>query len=219
MRYRYDNSSTNSRNPNSPPQRVQGGNQSTEEMAHFWLQVLPRGGAGERIEIESALLEHRVGKYPDDFNARVSLGALMLARFNPAGAVPVLQQAARLDPKQEEARRFLGVALDAVGRSSEAIEQLKDALKLKPDDTRARYNLACALVKSAKLDEALDNFREVAAADPGNAGLRDDFGELLLRRGQPGRALEQFNAALAIDPSQQAALRDRNLALEQLRAH
>ena len=27
----------------SPPQRVVGGNQSTDEMAHLWLQVLPRG--------------------------------------------------------------------------------------------------------------------------------------------------------------------------------
>ncbi len=122
MRYHYDNSSANPRNPNSPPRRVLGGNQSTDEMAHLWLQVLPRGGGDDaRIEIESALLEHRVEKYRDDFDARVSLGALMLARFDPAGAVEVLRQAVRLEPKQEEARRFLGMALEGVGRSPEAI--------------------------------------------------------------------------------------------------
>jgi Tfp pilus assembly protein PilF len=217
MRYHYDNSAANPRNPNSPPRRVQGGNQSTDEMAHFWLQVLPRGGGNGRIEIESALLEHRVEKYRNDFDARISLGALRLARFDPAGAVPVLQQAVHLDPKQEEARRFLGMALEAVGRSPEAIEQLDVALELKPDDAKARYDLARALVRSAKFDEALENFRRVAAADPQNANLRDEFGELLMQQGQAAEALKQFDAALAIDPSLKTAVRDRNLTLDELR--
>jgi len=219
MRYHYDNSTGNPRNPNSPPRRVQGGNRSTDEMAHFWLQVLPRGAGDGRTEIELALLKHRVEKYRDDFDARISLGTLMLARFDPAGAVEVLQQAVRLDPKQEEARRFLGNALEAIGRSPEAIAQFRIAVELKPEDAQARYDLARALVKSAKFKEALENFRKVAAADPKNANLRDDFGELLMQQGQPAEALEQFNAALAIDPSQKTALRDRDLALDRLQTH
>ena len=218
MRYHYDNSSANPRNPNFPPRRVLGGNQSTDEMAHLWLQVLPRANDSEaRIEIESALLEHRVEKYGDDFDARVSLGALRLARFDPAGAVAVLQQAARLEPKQEEARRFLGVALEGVGRFPEALEEFRIAVELDPADTQARYDLARSLVRAEKFDEALENFRQVAAADPRNANLRDDFGELLLRQGQPAEALKQFEAALALDPSQKAATRDRDAALDQLR--
>ena len=89
----------------------------------------------------------------------------------------MVQEAVRLDPKQEEARRFLGMALDAVGRSPEAITQLQIAVKLKPDDAQARYKLARDLVKSGKIDEALNNFGKVAAADPKNASLRNDFGE------------------------------------------
>jgi Flp pilus assembly protein TadD len=217
MRYHYDNSSANPRNPNSPPRRVLGGNQSTDEMAHLWLQVLPRGNdSDERIEIESALLEHRVEKYRDDFDARVSLGALMLARFDPARAVAVLQQAVRLEPKQEEARRFLGMALEGVGRFPEAMQEFRIAVELDPADAKARYDLARELVRAAKFDEALENFRQVAAADPKNANLRDDFGELLLRQGQPAEALKQFEAALALDPSQKEALRDRDAALGQL---
>jgi len=218
MRYHYDNSSANPRNPNSPPRLVRGGNQATEEMAHFWLQVLPRGG-GARIEIESALLRHRVEKYADDFEARISLGALMLARLDPAGAVNVLQQAVQLAPKREDAQHFLGIALETVGRSPEAIAQFRIAVALKPDDTQARYDLARTLVKSAQFVEALENFRQVAAADPRNAQLRLDFGELLMRYGQPAQALREFEAALALDPSLKTALRDRNLALDQLQMH
>jgi len=217
MRYHYDNSSANPRNPNSPPRRVLGGNQSTDEMAHLWLQVLPRGSDSDaRIEIESALLEHRVEKYRDDFDARVSLGALMLARFDPARALAVLQQAVRLEPKQEEARRFLGMALEGVGRFPEAMQEFRIAVELDRGDAKARYDLARGLVRAAKFEEALEEFRQVAAADPKNATLRDDFGELLLQQGQAAEALKQFEAALALDPSQKEALRDRDAALEQL---
>ncbi len=213
MRYRYDNSTANPRNPNSPPRRVQGGNQATDEMAHLWLQILPQEGPGDaRAEIETALLKHRVEKYRDDFDARISLGALLLARFDPAGAVTVLEQAVELDPKHEEARRFLGSALEAVGRSTEAISQWRIAVELRPGDMEARYDLARALVKSGKVDEAVENFRVVAAADAANADLRDDFGELLLQYGRVIEALEQIDAALAIAPSQERALRDRELA-------
>ncbi len=47
MRYVYDNSSANPRNPAKPPIRVRNGNRSTDEMGHLWLQVLPvhRDGA------------------------------------------------------------------------------------------------------------------------------------------------------------------------------
>ena len=51
MRYHYDNSAANPRNPNSPPKRVVGGNQSTDEMAHLWLQVLPRGSGDQRVTL------------------------------------------------------------------------------------------------------------------------------------------------------------------------
>jgi len=166
MRYHYDNSSANPRNPNSPPRRVEGGNQSTDEMAHLWLQLLPRGSADERIEIQSALLRHRVEKYSDDFPSRLALGTLMLGRLNPAGAVTLLEQAVRIEPKQEEARRYLGVALDSIGRSREAIEQFRIAVALKPDDTQARYSFARDLLKAGKLGEAVEQFNAVLALDP-----------------------------------------------------
>src|SRR5580698_6285642 len=43
MRYHYDNSAANPLNPNHPPKRVRCGDQSTDEMGHLWLQILPRG--------------------------------------------------------------------------------------------------------------------------------------------------------------------------------
>src|SRR6202012_145867 len=90
MRYRYDNSARNVRNPNHPPKRVNGGDQSTDEMAHLWLPVLPRGPGDRRRELQQAGMEHRLEKDPNDFVARMNLGAVMLSRLNPQGAVSML---------------------------------------------------------------------------------------------------------------------------------
>jgi hypothetical protein len=40
MRYIYDNSAENPRNPSSPPRRVHFGEQTTDEMAFLFLQVV-----------------------------------------------------------------------------------------------------------------------------------------------------------------------------------
>ena len=56
MHYQYDNSVANVRNPNHPPKRVRAGNESTDEMAHLWLEVLPRGAGDRRRELEEAVM-------------------------------------------------------------------------------------------------------------------------------------------------------------------
>ena len=70
MRYSYDNSSTNVRNPHSPPVRVRAGNRSEDEMAHLWLQVLPLNvtpnGADPRLLLEEAWMRNRLNKTPTD---------------------------------------------------------------------------------------------------------------------------------------------------------
>ena len=45
MRYTYDNSAANPRNPNRPPKRVTFGQTSASEMGSLWIQVLPRSAA------------------------------------------------------------------------------------------------------------------------------------------------------------------------------
>jgi Tfp pilus assembly protein PilF len=215
MRYHYDNSAANPRNPNSPPHQVLCGNNSTDEMAHLWLQVLPRGSGDAHLAIEEALARHRLEKDPNDFDASLWLGALLLREFNPGGAVAELQRAVRIAPQRAEGHNWLGMALVAVGRSSEATEQFRAALRIRSDYPNARYNLARALVKAGKLDEARNEYSELIAATPDDAQVRNDFGELLLRLGKPAEALQQFDKALALDPSQQTTRKNRDLALQQ----
>ena len=216
MHWHYDNSVANPRNPNHPPKRVVGGNQSTDEMGHLWLQVLPRGAGDRRRELEEALMRHQLEKYPRDYAAHLYLGGLMLSRLNPTGAVDEIATAVRIDPKQAEGHNWYGVALGVVGRNQEAIAQFRLALKIQPDYANARYNLAKALVKAGRFEEAEKDFADAIAAQANDAQLHNDFGELLMHVGKPAEALDQFNKALAINPSFGPAQHDRDLALKQI---
>jgi Tetratricopeptide repeat len=189
MRYHYDNSAANPRNPNSPPKRVQAGNQATDEMGHLWLQILPRGPGDHRRPIQEAIMRRRLEKCPDDFSAHLNLGALLLSRLDAQGAATMLEAAVRIEPARPEAHDMLGEAFQALGRSAEALDEFRLALGADSNYLDARYNLALALAKFGKLDEAIENFRVVAAAYPDSARIQDKLDELVARKhaGEPPR--------------------------------
>jgi Tfp pilus assembly protein PilF len=212
MRFHYDNSAANVRNPNNPPQRVHGGNRVRDEMAHLWLQVLPAGGRDRRLELEEAVIRHNLEKYPDDPAAHFHLGSIRLARLDAPGALTALQAALRIDPKNAETRNTAGSALLSVGRVSEAMDQFRLALELKPDYENARFNLARALIRAGKFGEAEDLFRKLVAVYPEDAQVHNVLGELLLRQGKNSEAVAEFDRAIALDPSFEAAKKNREQA-------
>lgn len=219
MRYRYDNSAANPRNPNYPPKRVRAGDRATDEMGHLWLQVLPRGPGDHRRELEIALMRHRLEKYPNDFSAHLNLGAILLSELNPQEAIAMLEAAVRIDPTRPEAHDMLGSALQSLGRSAEALHEFELALHAQPDYMNARYDLAIALSRAGKFDQAIENFRPVAAAYPASARIQQEFGQLLARDGKFEEAIAQFDKALALDPADESARKDRALAAKQAAAH
>lgn len=177
MRYHYDNSAANPRNPNQPPELVEGGNQATDEMAHLWLEVLPRGPGDHRRELQEAVMRHRLDKDPNDAVARMNLGALLLSRLRPQDAVGMLQAAVKLDPSHAEARNMLGLALAQTGRTREAAAEFTSALAQNPDFFAARANLAAIQLKLGALDDAIANLRILAAAQPDNDVIRQKLAE------------------------------------------
>jgi tetratricopeptide (TPR) repeat protein/mono/diheme cytochrome c family protein len=190
MRYHYDNSAANIRNPHQPPRLVTNGDQSTDEMGHLWLELLPRGAADRRLELQEAVMRHRVEKYPDDFMANFNLGVLALARLNVSAAVASLETAVRVDPSRPDAHDLLGTALARVGRVPEAIEQFQLALKERPDFASARLNLAHALLRAGKFEEAIEDYRQVLAAWPGDQTVRTAVEESARQLEAEGRAKE-----------------------------
>ena len=203
MRFHYDNSDGNPRNPNHPAKRVSGGNQATDEMAHLWLQVLPRGEGDGRVELQEAVMRHRLEKYPGDFSAEFNLGALLLARGDAEGAARQMRDAIKARPDQPVALNTLGAALMKVGKPGEAAAVFEQALKANARYTNARYNLATALAEEQHWEEAAAQFRKVLEEAAEDAGARRHLGEVLrlwgdeaAGSGNLARAAEHYREAL-----------------------
>jgi len=179
MRFHYDNSAANPRNPHSPPQRVKGGNQSTDEMAHLWLQLLPRGSGDQRAILQEAIMKRRLEKYPADFSANFNLGALALNHKDVSSAIAHLRAALAVEPEQPAALNTYGVALETGGSVDEAMEQFRHVLRVRPDDASARYNLAVALAGQGRYEEAALGFRELLAGHPEDRAAREHLVQAL----------------------------------------
>jgi Flp pilus assembly protein TadD len=223
MRFHYDNSAANPRNPNQPPKRVQGGNRATDEMGHLWLQVLPRGGGDGRMELQEALMRHRLEKYPGDFSAYFNLGALVLARGDAAGAIGYLTKAADARPDEPVALNTLGAAMLSAGDAAGGAARFEQALKASPAYSNARFNLASALAEQQQWERAAAEFRKVLAESPEDAAARAHLGEVLrlwgddyARRGSLVEAAARLRECLAFRPEDAAVHSDLGTLLARL---
>lgn len=214
MRYIYDNSEDNPLNPNHPPARVMGGNRSTDEMCHLWLQVLPvnfdPGHSSEaqddpRMVLQEALARHNIEKNPGDFEAHYNLGAMLQAKGKLDAAIAEYEAAVHLKPEDVVANNALGAALTAAGRPEQAVGFLQAALQWRPDDFNAHYNLGIALASVNDFAGAEAQFRRASELHPGDANAEANLGAALAELGRFSEAKSHFEHALKIDPSQPIA--------------
>ena len=219
MRFAYDNSTENVRNPNHPPARVAAGNRASDEMAHLWLQVLPTDsdgatGGDPRALIQEAMARHHLEKNPEDFEAHYNLAALLQAHGDIAGSYRQFSEAVRLKPSDAAANNGLGAALLAAGRAPQAIPFLQTALKTRPEYFDAHYNLGNALASSGDFAGALEQFRAAVKLRPQDADAEANLGSALAETGNVQEARRHFERALQLNPNHQLA-RENLRALEQ----
>jgi len=200
MRFTYDNSAANPRNPNSPPKRIVAGDKATDEMGHLWLQVLPRSREDARMVLQEALMRRRLKKYPSDFTAHFNLGAALQQKGKIEEAVVHFRRALQVNPQSYLAHTNLGAALQELGQSGQAISHYLQALRIKPDYVNARYNLGNLLLREGKIEEAVSHFREALRARPDDAGAHNSLGSALGMQGKLAEAAAHFEQAARLDP-------------------
>ena len=181
MRYVYDNSARNSRNPHVPPARVRFGRLASDEMCELLVQLVPKRQA------DLAVLRAGV--------ARKTLLA------DIAGEEKLVADA----PDDYETRNALGVHYAQTGRVNDARTQLEASLRIAPDHAVAHYNLALLALGGQRLDEAYGHFQRAFAARPDYSEARSNLGVLLQRMGRLDEAMDQFRSALAAMPENAAA--------------
>jgi hypothetical protein len=130
MRYSFDNSAQNPRNPNSPPRRVVYGPQSTDEMAELWLQLIPRNPADlpalRKLHLQSfdletaAYYESQLRLKPDNAELHIALGKVIGPLGRLEEAIRHFQTAIQLAPTNPEAHYYLGLSLYTIRECSRA---------------------------------------------------------------------------------------------------
>jgi Flp pilus assembly protein TadD len=202
MRVTYDNSTSNARNPNHPPQRVRTGPRSQDEMGHVWLQVLPRKESQEdpRVTLQEAVMQRRLEKYPSDFVAHCNLGALLATRGAYHKAIFNFEQALRVEPASATARNGLGASLLATGHLGEAIRELREALRLDPGHLNARLNLARALRAKGDLNGTVAELDVYLKQRPDNVEAQVGLGMVYFEQRRFEEALPCFQKAVRLRP-------------------
>jgi tetratricopeptide (TPR) repeat protein len=167
------------------------------------LQVL-------RGELDAALTEAEklVKESPQDAEAQLIRGRILLRKGDFAGAVEPLEAASKFDPQSAEAAALLGTAYQYTRESDSALEAYERAVKLAPQNTdyRSTYGLLLALNK--KYDQGVTELKKVVATP----GYKDAAAYVNLgwayRNMEPSNAPESIAAytkALQIDPKNEHA--------------
>jgi Tfp pilus assembly protein PilF len=210
MRYSYDNSTENARNPQQPPQRVSWGQRSADEMGDLWLQVLTRNDDDLTTLVRSfqpkMLAEDVIGyetmirRDPADIELHDDVALLYLQLGRPKEATAHFAAAVRLKPESATTHYNLGTAQTRVGQFEEAIGEFRRALQIKPAYADAHNNLGSVLSSLGRLDEAVEQYREALRDDPRHAAAHNNLGAALIRQGHAVEALPHFLDALRINP-------------------
>ena len=186
MRFTYDNSAGNIRNPSRPPKPVFYGPETSDEMGDLFFQLLPRQaadlpalqkdyvanyGLADAIAFAQAMLRHD----PRDAGSRTDLGAALLVsgRLDEAGRE--LRRAAEDNPKAARPHYLLGQIAASRNDVPGAEAELTRSLELDPNDSNAHNDLGFVLLVGGRRDAAIAHFEKALALNPGDALARQNL--------------------------------------------
>jgi hypothetical protein len=194
MRYTYDNSAANPRNPNQPPQRVTYGLQSSDEMGELWLQLIPRNPG------ETQVLRR-------DF----------YQTYGITDAIAQARAMLRKDPKDAAMRTNMAAAMAYSGKLDEAAEELEKACADDPKLARPHHILGQIYMRRRDPAKAKAELTRAVELDPGDCATRSDLGWVLMATGDLPGAINHLETAVKLDPTNALARKNLETAREQLK--
>ena len=216
MRFAYDNSAANPRNPTRPPARVVWGQNTSDEMGDLWLQLVSRSAADAallNIDVERKRATEDLAAYtrllrqePDNPLRHDAVAMLYLQSGRAAEAAAGFRASLALNPESAPTHYNLGLALSMQQQYEDARGAFQEAVRLAPDYAEAHNNLGAMLHLFGRLEEAADQYRLAAALRPDNAEAENNLARLLLQQGRQAEALDHFRRALALNGDFPSAL-------------
>lgn len=218
MRFTYDNSPDNPRNPDRPPRRVYWGQRSADEMGDLWVQVLTKDNRdlavlesefAPKVTAEDVIgYERWIQSEPDSVGLHDAVAVLYLQLNRATDAARHFAISARLAPESAATHFNLGTALTVAGELDRAEAEYRRALDIRPEYAQAHNNLGSLLLNTGRSDEAIGHLDEAARIDPGSAQAHYNLGAALRQKGLPREAVRQFTRAVQLNGDWPAALAD-----------
>lgn len=226
MRYTFDNSEKNVRNPHHPPRRVVYGPQSSDEMGDLWIQILPRNDEDLMVLARKFMLkelhadvegyEHALKLNPEDVTAHNYLAVALHSLDRDDAALTHFGEALKIDPDAYDVHYNLAVTLIALGRHEESVGHLRQAIRLQPDSSRAHYGLGVALASMGESDQAIDHFRQALKFDPDAYDVNYNLAVALMVVVRPEEAAGHLRRAITARPDSFEAHNSLGAALASL---
>ena len=174
----------------------------THEEAHLGIGEI-RMAKGD---LDGAVKEHFnkvIEKNPNSARGQWLLGKA-LSQHRPADAIPYLEAASRLAPKEPEIWYDLGLARMAISEVRLAGQALTQAMTYAPDDPRILLELGKVHMQMRDYEAAEAHFEEALVKKPPKpimATVRYHIGILRERQGDMRRAQDEYRMALRLEPS------------------
>lgn len=199
MRYVYDNSESNPRNPNQPAQRVRSGNRSVDEMGSMSFEVL-LDDVRDWTVVEESIYRQEIEQRPDSWMYNGLLGTLLLNDGRLDEARRHLERALDSNPGDAVCYNQLGVILARQGDPAGAQQLYRRALQLRPLYADAHYNLGVLLAAEGAAEQALRHYLDARKVRDHDAELENNLGVTLAQLGRTEEAMEHFRRVLQLDP-------------------
>ena len=229
MRFTFDNSASNPRNPQQPPVRVRWGQRSRDEMGDLWIQALP-GSENDLNVLERAFrpkvlaedtigYEREIEREPDNVSLHDDVAQIYLTLGRTDEAVKHFAASVKLNPSSASTHFNLGTALIVAGRGEEARAEFDRALAIRPDYAQAHNNLGSLFLQQGRAVDALGHFREALRIEPGNVEAQSNLGTALAASGDFKGAVDALERASKLSPAEPLAtsIRERLVLYRQNR--
>jgi Flp pilus assembly protein TadD len=211
----YDNSEGNAHNPHRPPQRVQYGLESADEMGEVHFQVLPRNeqdwrlfdadyrstyAVPDTIAAARALLKNE----PTSAERMVALGVALLVNSEIDEAMGLFNQALAIEPSDAKARYHLGHGYAKRGDTARAVEEWQEVVRIDPRHFRAQNNLGYWYLAKQDLKKAEEHLLAAVAANENDVMSRVNLARVYAAKQDWQRVQQELEEALKIEPGNPA---------------
>jgi len=145
-------------------------------------------------------LRESLAKNGADIDTEVRLGTYLAESGIVAEAIPMLERAAKADPKNTEGLNALGIAYARAGRPGEALALFDRILTIDPRDAFALENAGTVHLQRGDMMAARDAFGRAAANDPRSSRAQAGLGVVALQLNERAEAIEHWRKAVQFDP-------------------